>query len=99
MFSHIVVFWTHPANPNAADELLAGANQLLKNIPGVIQFHAGKMTPSHRPVVEQSYQIALNLIFPDKQAESAYQTHPQHVEFVEKFVRRLVKKVVIYDFE
>jgi len=99
MFSHIVVFWTHPANPNAADELLAGANQLLKNIPGVIQFHAGKMTPSPRPVVEQSYQIALNLIFASKQAESEYQAHPQHVEFVEKYVRRLVKKVVIYDFE
>ena len=49
MFSHIVVFWTDPANPNAADELLAGANQLLKNIPGVLQFHAGKMVPSHAP--------------------------------------------------
>ena len=99
MFSHIVVFWTDPANPNAADELLAGANRLLKNIPGVIQFHAGKMTPSHRPVVDQSYQLALNLIFTNKQAEQAYQTHPKHVEFVEKHVRRLVKKVVIYDFE
>jgi len=26
MFSHIVVFWTDPANPNAADELIAGVN-------------------------------------------------------------------------
>jgi hypothetical protein len=99
MFSHIVVFWTDPANPNATEEFLAGANKLLKNIPGVLQFHAGKMTPSHRPVVEQSYQVALNLIFPNKQAEEAYQAHPQHTEFVEKYVRRLVKKVVVYDFE
>jgi hypothetical protein len=99
MFSHLVVFWTDPANPNAAEEFLAGANQLLKDIPGVVQFHAGKMAPSHRPVVEQSYQVALNLIFPDKPAEQAYQTHPRHIEFVEKYVRRLVKKVVVYDFE
>jgi hypothetical protein len=99
MFSHIVVFWTDPGNPNAADEFLAGANKLLKNIPGVLQFHAGKMTPSHRPAVEQSYQVALNLIFPDKNAQDDYQAHPQHVEFVEKYVRRLVKKVVVYDFE
>ena len=34
-FSHIVIFWTDPANPNAAEEFLAGANQLLKDIPGV----------------------------------------------------------------
>jgi hypothetical protein len=99
MFSHIVIFWTDQANPNAADECLAGANKLLKNIPGVLQFHAGKMAPSHRPVVEQSYQVALNLIFPDKKAQDDYQVHPQHVEFVEKYVKRLVKKVVVYDFE
>jgi hypothetical protein len=99
MFSHIVVFWAGRANPNAADELLAGANQLLKNIPDVVQFHVGKMTPSHRPAVEQSYQVALNLIFPNKKAQDDYQVHPQHVEFVEKYVKRLVKKVVIYDFE
>jgi hypothetical protein len=98
-FSHIVVFWTDPDNPNAAEEFLAGANQLLKNIPGLVQFHVGKMTPSHRPVVERSYQVALNLIFPNKKAQDDYQVHPRHIEFVEKFVRRLVKKVVVYDFE
>ena len=99
MFSHIVVFWTVPSNPAAADELLAGANQLLKNIPGVVQFHAGKMAPSHRPVVEQSYQVALNLMFPNKKAQDDYQGHPQHVEFLEKYVRRLVKTVLVYNFE
>jgi hypothetical protein len=57
------------------------------------------MTPSHRPAVEQNYQVALNLIFPNKKAQDDYQVHPQHVEFVEKYVNRLVKKVVIYDFE
>ena len=99
MFSHIVVFWTDPAQPGAADELVAGAERLLKNIPGVRQFHAGKMVPSERPVVEQSYQVALNLIFPDKGTEQAYQTHPRHVEFVAKYVKPLVQKLVIYDFE
>jgi len=99
MLSHIVIFWTNPAQPDAAVELLAGANQLLKNIPGVLQFHAGQMVSSPRPVVEQSYQVALNLIFPDRPAEQAYQKHPQHVEFVEKYVKRLVKRLVVYDFE
>ena len=99
MLSHIVVFWTNPAYLGAADELLAGANKLLKDVPGVVQFHAGKMVPSSRPVVEQSYQIALNLTFANKPAEQAYQSHPKHTEFVEQYVQRLVKKVVVYDFE
>ena len=67
--------------------------------PGAVQFHAGKMSPSHRPVVKQSYQVALNLIFPDKRAEQTYQTPPRHIEFLGKYVRRLVKTVVVYDFE
>ena len=99
MFTHIVVFWTDPAQPNATEELLAGANKYLKDIPGVLQFHVGKMSPSPRAVVDQSYQVALNLIFSSKADEQAYQVHPQHVEFVEKVFKPTCKKVVIYDFE
>jgi hypothetical protein len=99
MFSHVVIFWTDPAQTNAADELITGCDRHLKSIPGVLQFHAGKMVGSHRPVVDQTYQVALNLVFPTKQAQDEYQTHPQHVEFVEKYVKRLVKRVVVYDFE
>jgi hypothetical protein len=98
-FSHVVIFWTDPANPKAADELLAGAEKYLRPIPGVLSFHVGKMVGSHRPVVDQSYQIALNLVFPSKQAQDDYQTHPMHVEFVEKIFKPRCKKVVVYDFE
>jgi hypothetical protein len=99
MFSHIVIFWTKPELPGATDALLAGINKFLKNIPGVVSFHAGKMSPSPRAVVDQSYQVALNLVFTSKAAEQAYQTHPQHVEFVEKIFKPNCTKAVIYDFE
>ncbi|HET7623781.1 MAG TPA: Dabb family protein [Verrucomicrobiae bacterium] len=99
MFSHVVIFWTHRHAEKAAEELIAGARQLLPPIPGVLQFHAGKMVPSHRPVVDQSYQVALNLVFPTKKAQDDYQTHPAHLEFVEKYVKRLAEKVLVYDFE
>jgi Stress responsive A/B Barrel Domain len=98
MFSHIVIFWTDPAQPKAADELVAGA-QKLKSIPGVLQFHVGKMAGSHRPVVDQSYQVALNLVFPNKQAQDDYQSHPLHLEFAEKVFKRVCQKVVVYDFQ
>jgi len=98
MFSHVVIFWTDPAQPNATEVLLAGANRCLKPIPGVLQFHAGKMVGSHRPVVDQSYQVALNLVFATKQAQDDYQVHPLHVEFLEKVFKKVCKKVVVYDF-
>ena len=99
MLSHIVIFWTDPAKPEAADEIVAGANKFLKGIPDVLAFHVGKMVPSHRPVVEQTYQVALNVGFKDKHGEHAYQIHPQHLEFVAHCVKPFVHKVVVYDFE
>ena len=99
MFSHIVVLWTDPDQPQAPDKIVAAANRLLKSIPGTIHFNIGKMVGSPRPVVDQSYQVAFTITFASKQAEAEYQTHPQHLEFIANYVKPLVKKVVIYDFE
>ena len=99
MFSHVVIFWTNPAKPDAMAALIAGAGKYLKPIPGVLNFHIGRMVPSTRPVVEQSYQVALNLVFPTKQAQDDYQVHPLHVEFIEKAFKPNCQKVVVYDFE
>jgi hypothetical protein len=98
MFSHVVIFWTDPAKPNAADELIAAANKNLRSIPGILYFHVGKMATSHRSVVDQSYQVGLNIVFLDKQAQDEYQVHPQHVEFAEKAAKPLARRVVVYDF-
>ena len=99
MFSHVVIFWTDPANPAAADELLAGMEQYLRPIPGALHFHIGRMVPSHRPVVDQSYQVALNIVFDSKASQDAYQTHPDHIEFVEKVFKPNCRRVVVYDFQ
>ncbi len=99
MFSHVVIFWTNPARPNAADELIAGAEKYLKPIPGIVSFHVGRMVPSHRPVVEQSYQVALNVQFETQAAQDAYQTHPLHLEFVEQSFKPNCQRVVVYDFQ
>jgi len=99
MFSHVVIFWTKTDVPNATEQLLAGAEQYLKPCPGVLHYHCGKMACSHRDVVDQSYQVALNLIFEDRAMQDAYQTHPLHVEFVEKVFKTCCERVVVYDFE
>lgn len=99
MFSHIVVFWADPENPQSAANLIDGAERYLRHIPGIVHFHIGRMVPSHRPVVDQSYQVALNVTFTDKAAHDAYQAHPDHVEFVAKVFKPNCRKVIIYDFE
>ena len=99
MFSHVVIFWTDLAKPEAADAVIAGGEKFLKTIPGLVHFHIGKMVGSTRPVVDQSYQVALNTVFTSKQAQDNYQVHPQHLEFVAQCVKPFVKKVQVFDFE
>src|SRR5271168_713027 len=99
MFSHVVIFWTDSAHPGAVDELIAGAHKYLQPIPGILHFQIGKMVGSERPVVDQTYQVALNTVFSSKQAQDDYQVHPLHLEFVAKCVKPLVKKITVYDFE
>jgi hypothetical protein len=99
MFSHVVIFWTDPAKPGAADALIAGGKKFLSRVPGITHFHIGRMVGSRRPVVDQSYQVALNIGFTSQQAQDDYQVHPQHLQFVEHCAKPLAKKVVVYDFE
>lgn len=98
MLSHVVIFWTKPDVPDANAKLLAGMKEYLQPIPGVNVFHTGTMVPSERPVVEQSYQVGLYVQVQDKAAETAYQKHPLHLEFIEKIVKTCVARVVVYDF-
>jgi hypothetical protein len=99
MFSHLVIFYTNPNEPNAAEELIAAANQYLKPIPGIQFFHVGKMAPTDRSIVIKNYQVALNTVFADKQAHDEYQAHPRQREFIQKAYRRLCQKAAVFDFE
>jgi hypothetical protein len=98
MLSHVVIFWTKPGVPNATENILAGMKEFLAPIPGVSVFHCGKMVPSERPVVDQSYQVGLYIQVADKEAEIAYQKHPLHVDFIEKALKPNFDRVVVYDF-
>jgi hypothetical protein len=98
MFSHIVTFYTDPAQPNAIDDLIAGCNTYLRDIPGVVHFQVGQMVPSPRPVVNQAYQVGLNLVLDSIESERAYQTHPRHLEFIEKVFKPCCLKAEIFDF-
>ena len=98
MLSHIVTFYTRPEVPSAADDLIAGCEQYLSKIPGILHFHVGKMVPSERPVVSQEYQVGLNITFDSQESEHAYQTHPDHLVFIDKVFKPCCHKAVIFDF-
>lgn len=98
MFSHVVIFWTKSNVENAEQRLIDGLHKYITDIPGVKSMHVGRMARSHRLVVDQTYQVAINTTFENKVAQDEYQEHPLHVEFLEKVFKPNCEKVVVYDF-
>jgi heme-degrading monooxygenase HmoA len=98
MFSHIVIFWTKPEKPDAVASLLAGAEQHLKPIPGVLVFHVGRMVTDGRPAIENSYQVALTTVFASREAREEYRAHPSHERFKQEVYLPNCARCLIYDF-
>ncbi len=97
MITHVVVFWTDkPAE--ALNPVLLPLAKTLGTIPGVEEFRMGPPVRSVRGVVDDSFSFAISMSFADQAAADAYQTHPIHLEFIEKVVRPHVKRVLVYDF-
>jgi len=98
MLSHVVLFWLK--SDLTPDQRTAFMKQVktLETIPGVVKCHIGTPASTDRPVIDRTYSVGLNLIFPDMAAHDAYQIHPTHLAFVET-CKASWSKVLIYDFE
>ncbi|MEZ6067733.1 MAG: Dabb family protein [Planctomycetaceae bacterium] len=83
MLAHNVYFTLHDASDAAVDRLVDACQRYLKNHDGVVFFAAGKVGDEFaRPVNDRMYQVALHVVFTDKQAHDAYQVAPQHEQFI-----------------
>ena len=98
MFIHSVYFWLKDGVSNTARlEMMADANEKLREIPTVQQFWAGPPAGTPRDIVDNSYQIGLTVILEDAEAHEIYQEHPLHQEFIAKHKMNW-EKVLVYDF-
>jgi hypothetical protein len=99
MVTHVVIFWTDKPHGENRDRLLAGAQEYLSKIPGVLEFRAGVPAPSPRGVVDDSFAVAISMSFVDQAAADVYQSHPLHLEFIEKAFKPNATRLVVYDFK
>jgi hypothetical protein len=85
MLSHNVFFTLHDASPEAVARLAQACQKYLKNHPGVVFFAAGTLgTEFERPVNDRNFEVALHVVFQNKEAHDQYQTAPDHQRFIEE---------------
>jgi quinol monooxygenase YgiN len=98
MFVHVVLFWMKPDAPaGAAEQVIADCRALIAPVPGLAFFDVGRPAMTPREVVDNSYHVGLLTVFTDQAAHDAYQTHPEHLKFIERNKPNW-ERVKIYDF-
>jgi hypothetical protein len=82
MLIHTVYFWWKPDLTPAQRAEFRRSLESLAGIPGVEQLYVGTPAPTaKRPVLDDSYSMAVTVVMKDMAAHDAYQVHPLHVAF------------------
>jgi hypothetical protein len=85
MLVHNVYFTLNDTSKASIDGMVAACRKYLKNHPGVVSFSAGTLVEElARPVNDRMFHVALHIAFKDKASHDAYQTHEQHIRFIEE---------------
>jgi quinol monooxygenase YgiN len=81
---HNVYFSLKDKSPAARDALLAACRRHLTDHPGTVFFAVGTLSDLDRPVNDRGFDVGLHIVFRDRAAHDAYQTHPRHLQFIEE---------------
>ena len=83
--AHDVYFDLHDDSPATRKALIRSCWEKLSKIDGVRFFACGGRDESlASPVNDVAYDISLHVVFESRAAHDAYQTHADHVAFVEE---------------
>jgi len=94
---HTVYFWFKDEVSTNRIQLFADDLERLSKVSSIQSFYYGPpATTEARAVVDNTYDIALNVHFASIEDEAKYQVDPIHLKFVEE-CKDLWEKVIVYD--
>ena len=95
---HVVLVWMKkPGEPTGHDRIVAACKELKVAIPEVRRLSVGTALPSDRPVVDDSFDVALVMAFDNPEALARYEAHPAHQKAVKETLGPLARRIVVHD--
>jgi hypothetical protein len=92
---HMVIFnLKHPKDSKAASVFLGDGGKILSAIPGVRNFQAFSQVSK-----KNDYDFGFSMVFSGASDYQKYNSHPDHVNFVEKRWKTEVSRFLEIDFE
>jgi len=84
MVGHMVYFTLNDSSPAAVQQLVDSCKTYLSGHPGTVFFAVGtRVSDLTRPVNDQEFHVALQLVFESREAHDVYQSHERHLQFIE----------------
>ncbi len=97
MLAHDVYFSLKDNSPPAEEKLIAACKKYLTGHEGAIRFSVGPIADEmKRDVNDQDFDVALHLVFKNKDAYDQYEKSERHVKFKEEYQDNR-KKVRVFD--
>jgi hypothetical protein len=99
MLVHTVYFWLKPELTAAQRADFRRGVESLGGIKAVDQIYVGAPAKTEkRPIIDDSYSVALTVVCKNVAAHDAYQVDPIHLAFINSF-KTFWTRVQIYDAE
>jgi hypothetical protein len=96
---HMVYFKLKTPTPAEKEKLVAACKKYLEKHDGVTFFAAGVIGDAfNRSVNDRDWDVALHLVFDKKASYDKYETHPEHLKFIEEN-KAGWEKVRVFDSE
>lgn len=97
LLAHNVYFTLNDPTPAAIANLVAACHKYLSHQDGIEYYAAGTLVEElQRPVNVRDFHVGLHLVFRDKAAHDAYQSHADHLKFIEEN-KATWKQVRVFD--
>jgi D-alanyl-D-alanine dipeptidase len=95
---HVVLLWLQrPGNAQDRHAIIRATKEMQTSTGLIRSFRSGRPVPSQRPVVDDTFDLALVMEFDNRHALAAFENHPVHLAAKKKFLQPLARKVRIYD--
>ncbi len=99
MIGHMVYFKLKDGTAENKKKLVDSCKTLLGDLDGTVFFSAGVLADGFKQEVnDRDWDVALHVVFTDKAAHDKYQTHPNHLKFIDEN-KAMWTKVRVFDSE
>ena len=96
--NHVVLVWLKADTTTEEIETIISETQKLEKIGTIQSLSVGTAIPSERKIVDDSFDLGIQMRFATQQDMQTYLVDPQHVKFIDTFIKPKLQKILVYDF-